>query len=101
MRTREAAPLKPPDVDIDLHRFTSTHHYESPINRKFSSRLNLIFSLSLSNSLSLFLTSLYGHVFESFTLCLFPTFSIRSASAPTIVYKQTNDFIDKTSNTSR
>ncbi len=53
MRTREAAPLKPPDVDIDLHRFTSTHHYESPINRKFSSRLNLIFSLTHSQTLSL------------------------------------------------
>jgi hypothetical protein len=44
MRSREIAPLKPPDVDIDLHRFTTTnHHYETPINRKFSSHFNLFF----------------------------------------------------------
>ena len=36
MRSREIAPLKPPDVDLDLRRFTTTnHHYETPINRKF------------------------------------------------------------------
>jgi len=47
MRTREIAPLKPPEADIDLHRFTTTnHHYETPINRKFLSHLHLFFSLS-------------------------------------------------------
>ncbi len=36
MRSREIPPLKPPDVDLDLHRFTTTnHHYETPMNRKF------------------------------------------------------------------
>ncbi len=47
MQSREIAPLKPPDVDIDLHRFTTTnHHYETPINRKFSSHFNSFFFLS-------------------------------------------------------
>jgi hypothetical protein len=47
MRSREIPPLKPPDVDLDLHRFTTTnHHYETPINRKFSPRsIDIYFSL--------------------------------------------------------
>jgi hypothetical protein len=48
MRSREIPPLKVPDPDHDLHRFTTTnHHYEPPINRKFSSCLNSSFLLFL------------------------------------------------------
>ncbi|CAF4713645.1 unnamed protein product, partial [Rotaria sp. Silwood1] len=33
MRNHDMPPLKPPGVDLDLHRFTSTNHrYETPIN---------------------------------------------------------------------
>jgi hypothetical protein len=35
MRSREIPPLKPPDVDLDPHRYTNNnHHYEPAINRK-------------------------------------------------------------------
>ena len=37
MRNLDISPLKPSDVDLDLHRFTRTnHHSETPMNRKFS-----------------------------------------------------------------
>lgn len=38
MPSHEIPPLKPPDVDIDLNRFTGTHHhYETIKHRKFLS----------------------------------------------------------------
>lgn len=58
MRTREVVPLKPPDVDNDLHRFTTTHHYETPITRKFSSHPNSVFFLLFTFSLLFFSSSM-------------------------------------------
>ena len=67
VRNREIVPVKPFDVEMDLHRFTTTtHHYEPPPpaaslppqNRKFSSWSNLnkfIYSLvSLSRTQAVF-----------------------------------------------
>lgn len=39
MRSREIAPLKPPDVDLDSHRYNNNnhhHHYEPALNRKLT-----------------------------------------------------------------
>jgi len=67
MRSREIAPLKPPDVDIDLHRFTTTnHHYETPINRKFSSHFNLFFLSRLSVFFCFLIKLIFSYTFFFF-----------------------------------
>jgi hypothetical protein len=35
MRSREIPPLKPPDVDLDAHRYANNNnHHEPSLNRK-------------------------------------------------------------------
>ncbi len=97
MRSREIAPLKAPDVEVDAHRFTVTthHHYEPPINRKLAF---FLLSISLNLARPVFVSDLNDCILFYYS---FPFLLIRSASVPTDTFQQTNDFVNKTSNTSR